>query len=173
MIDKMSSKLSPSKFLGKIISNIISNMNLDPRRIIKWYAFILMFTPFALLMFIQTRSVYMKVSPIMMVQKYPTVTIAVITCLIDFILGYYCFLHIDKIANSKKTFKVFITAQLICQTLFGNFMCIFLGILGLYSLKKIKISVEDETYQQVKLMSVLSLILFIICFLLILVINFK
>ena len=132
------------------------SMNLDTKKILTWYSYILFIAPLLFWALIALRSGASDQSIKMIVIKQPAVAIVTIIAIVDFVLGYYLLLN---------------KSQLIGQILVGNLLCGVLAILGMYKAKTLK-KTQDNISPVVIAISLVAAVLSVLCFMLILLLEF-
>lgn len=150
---------SKQKF-SNIMEKITGAVNLNPKKTISWYSYVLFFTPIAFWLLIEMQILASGKSWMVML-KQPTIAIATLIAIIDFMLGYYLVLRKKDVLASYENYRLFMMWQAVCQILVGNFICFFLALIGIYEAKFLKNGQYDAT---VKMVSFASGLFLIICF---------
>lgn len=143
-----------------------------PSKLLGSYIFVLVLTPIAFGMYVELVSVYAKTSPLVLIKQNPTITLAVITSLIDLMLGYHLFLHKKDFLN-KSSFKFLMLTQMIGQALVANFMCAILAVICLLNASSLTVKVESKLVKQNKFIATAGLAGLFLCSLLLLLIKFR
>ncbi|GFZ27403.1 hypothetical protein [Lactobacillus corticis] len=160
---------SKRKFSG-FLDRIAAGAKLDAKRLLKTYAYVLMAIPLAFFLLIAVQNAALKRSFSQMLTKSPVSAVGVIIAIVDFILGYYLLLSIDKVMKNRLTYRFFMWTQLISQLLVGNLFCAFFAGLGIHQGKQL----EDDgkiPNRTIEAVAIVCSLLLIVCFTLILVIS--
>lgn len=107
----------------------------------------------------------------MIVIKQPAVAIVTIIAIVDFVLGYYLLLNKKQFLINRQTYRFLMVSQLIGQILVGNLLCGVLAILGMYKAKTLK-KTQDNISPVVIAISLVAAVLSVLCFMLILLLEF-
>lgn len=162
----MISHLNFSSFLDRIVQNL----KLTPKKLLKWYSYILILVPLACAVFVSLNLVTARTSFANLIRSQAGLAVGVIIALCDLIIGYFCLLNLSNFGK-KKTYKRFMITQVITQALVGNFMCVIMGILGIHLSKELKN--EGQVNSKVKLVINFGTALLFLCFVLLIVIELK
>ncbi|MBW7987306.1 hypothetical protein [Lactobacillus helveticus] len=147
------------------------SMNLDTKKILSWYSYVLFIAPLLFWALIALRGGASNQSIKMMIMKQPAVAIATIAAIVDFVLGYYLMLNKKQFLVNRQTYRFFMVSQLIGQILVGNLLCGVLAILGMYKAKTLK-KMQDNISPIVIAISLVAAVLLALCFMLILLLEF-
>ncbi|NRO26134.1 hypothetical protein [Lactobacillus helveticus] len=146
------------------------SMNLDTKKILSWYSYVLFIAPLLFWALIALRGGALNQSIKMMIMKQPAVAIATIAAIVDFVLGYYLMLNKKQFLVNRQTYRFLMVSQLIGQVLVGNLLCGALAILGMYKAKTLK-KTQDNISPIVIAISLVAVLL-ALCFMLILLLEF-
>lgn len=146
-------------------------MNLDTKKILSWYSYVLFIAPLLFWALIALRGGASNQSIKMMIMKQPAVAIAAIAAIVDFVLGYYLMLNKKQFLVNRQTYRFLMVSQLIGQVLVGNLLCGVLAILGMYKAKTLK-KTQDNISPIVIAISLVAAVLLALCFMLILLLEF-
>lgn len=146
------------------------SMNLDTKKILSWYSYVLFIAPLLFWALIALRGGALNQSIKMMIMKQPAVAIATIAAIVDFVLGYYLMLNKKQFLVNRQTYRFLMVSQLIGQVLVGNLLCGVLAILGMYKAKTLK-KTQDNISPIVIAISLVAVLL-ALCFMLILLLEF-
>lgn len=147
------------------------SMNLDTKKILSWYSYVLFIAPLLFWALIALRGGASNQSIKMMIMKQPAVAIAAIAAIVDFVLGYYLMLNKKQFLVNRQTYRFLMVSQLIGQVLVGNLLCGVLAILGMYKAKTLK-KRQDNISPIVIAISLVAAVLLALCFMLILLLEF-
>lgn len=147
------------------------SMNLDTKKILSWYSYVLFIAPLLFWALIALRGGASNQSIKMMIMKQPAVAIAAIAAIVDFVLGYYLMLNKKQFLVNRQTYRFLMVSQLIGQVLVGNLLCGVLAILGMYKAKTLK-KTQDNISPIVIAISLVAAVLLALCFMLILLLEF-
>ncbi|MBW8014289.1 hypothetical protein E0712_07675 [Lactobacillus helveticus] len=147
------------------------SMNLDTKKILSWYSYVLFIAPLLFCALIALRGGASNQSIKMMIMKQPAVAIAAIAAIVDFVLGYYLMLNKKQFLVNRQTYRFLMVSQLIGQVLVGNLLCGVLAILGMYKAKTLK-KTQDNISPIVIAISLVAAVLLALCFMLILLLEF-
>lgn len=157
--------------IANFIGRVTENMRLDTKRILTLYSYILFIAPLLFWALIAMRGAAAGQSIRMIIMKQPAVAIATIIAIVDFMLGYYLLLNKQKVLVNRQTYRFLMVNQIIGQMFVGNLLCLILAILGMYRAKALK-KTQDSVNPIVMSVSIASAVLFIGCFVLILLLEF-
>ena len=93
------------------------SMNLDTKKILSWYSYVLFIAPLLFWALIALRGGALNQSIKMMIMKQPAVAIATIAAIVDFVLGYYLMLNKKQFLVNRQTYRFLMVSQLIGQVL--------------------------------------------------------
>lgn len=161
------SKQKVENFFGRMTKS----MQLDAKKILSWYAYVLFIAPLFFWALIAMRSGASRQSIQTIIMKQPAVAIGTIIAIVDFVLGYYLLLNKKKFLVNKQTYRFLMVSQLIGQLCVGNLLCVVLSILGMYKAKALK-KTQDSINPVVIAALITSTVLLIGCFALILLLEF-
>lgn len=147
------------------------SMNLDTKKILSWYSYVLFIAPLLFWALIALRGGASNQSIKMMIMKQPAGAIATIAAIVDFVLGYYLMLNKKQFLVNRQTYRFLMVSQLIGQVLVGNLLCGVLAILGMYKAKTLK-KTQDNISPIVIAISLVAADLLALCFMLILLLEF-
>lgn len=147
------------------------SMNLDTKKILSWYSYVLFIAPLLFWALIALRGGASNQSIKMMIMKQPAVAIATIAAIVDFVLGYYLMLNKKQFLVNRQTYRFLMVSQLIGQVLVGNLLCGVLAILGMYKAKTLK-KTQDNISPIVIAISLVAAVLLALCFMLTLLLEF-
>lgn len=147
------------------------SMNLDTKKILSWYSYVLFIAPLLFWALIALRGGASNQSIKMMIMKQPAVAIVTIAAIVDFVLGYYLMLNKKQFLVNRQTYRFLMVSQLIGQVLVGNLLCGVLAILGMYKAKTLK-KRQDNISPIVIVISLVAAVLLALCFMLILLLEF-
>ncbi|NRN76439.1 hypothetical protein [Lactobacillus helveticus] len=147
------------------------SMNLDTKKILSWYSYVLFIAPLLFWALIALRGGALNQSIKMMIMKQPAVAIATIAAIVDFVLGYYLMLNKKQFLVNRQTYRFLMVSQLIGQVLVGNLLCGVLAILGMYKAKTLK-KTQENISPIVIAISLVAAVLLALCFMLILLLEF-
>lgn len=147
------------------------SMNLDTKKILSWYSYVLFIAPLLFWALIALRGGASNQLIKMMIMKQPAVAIAAIAAIVDFVLGYYLMLNKKQFLVNRQTYRFLMVSQLIGQVLVGNLLCGVLAILGMYKAKTLK-KTQDNISPIVIAISLVAAVLLALCFMLILLLEF-
>ena len=94
------------------------SMNLDTKKILSWYSYVLFIAPLLFWALIALRGGASNQSIKMMIMKQPAVAIAAIAAIVDFVLGYYLMLNKKQFLKMKEN-KDFVTTTKYRENLYG------------------------------------------------------
>ncbi|WP_278390728.1 hypothetical protein [Lactobacillus acetotolerans] len=111
----------------------------------------------------------------LMIKLNPMVSVAVITAFVDFLLGYYLWISKSAILLNKNSYRFFMICQAVSQLLVGNFVCLIFALFGIFQAKNLAVASETNSKKDnlMEIISVCILLLFIICFILLMLIEFR
>lgn len=147
------------------------SMNLDTKKILSWYSYVLFIAPLLFWALIALRGGASNQSIKVMIMKQPAVAIVTIAAIVDFVLGYYLMLNKKQFLVNRQTYRFLMVSQLIGQVLVGNLLCGVLAILGMYKAKTLK-KRQDNISPIVIAISLVAAVLLALCFMLILLLEF-
>ena len=151
-----------------LLEKIAKSVNLDAKRTITWYSYVLFIIPIAYWLLTEIRILASKQSWELML-KQPSVAIASIIAIIDFMLGYYLILHKQDLLSSYENYRFFMMWQAVCQIFVGNFVCFILALIGIHEAKRLDNGKRDST---VVVVTITSGLLLVMCFGFILIMSF-
>lgn len=163
--------LAISKKLGNFFGRVTQSLNLDAKKIISWYSYILFIAPLLFGAMIALRGGASGQSIRAIIMKQPAVAIATIIAIVDFILGYYMLLNKSKFLANRQTYRFLMISQIVGQVVVGNLFCVILAILGMYRAKMLK-KTQDNINPVVLTVSITAAVLLLGCFMLILLLEF-
>jgi hypothetical protein len=162
----MISHLNFSSFLDRIVQNL----KLTPKKLLKWYSYVLIFVPLACAALVGLHLVTSATTFSNLLKNQAGLAVGVIIALCDLIIGYFCLLNLE-IFYKRKTYRVFMVTQVITQALVGNFMCVIMAILGIYLSQELPN--EKQINLKAKLVINLGTALLLLSFVLLVIIEFK
>lgn len=161
------SKQKVENFFGRMTKS----MQLDVKKILSWYAYVLFIAPLFFWALIAMRGGASGQSMRSIIMKQPAVAIATIIAIVDFVLGYYLLLNKKKFLANRQTYRFLMVSQLVGQLCVGNLLCVVLSILGMYKSKALK-KTQDNVNPVICAALITSTVLLIGCFALILLLDF-
>lgn len=161
--------------ISDFLNRFLRNTNLNAKRILRLYTYILFFIPLAFAALLYLRSAMTKQPFALMIKLNPMVSVAVITAFVDFLLGYYLWISKSAILLNKNSYRFFMICQAISQLLVGNFVCLIFALFGIFQAKNLAVASETNSKRDnlMEIISVCILLLFIICFILLMLIEFR
>lgn len=162
------SKQKVENFFGRVAKG----MQLDVKKILNWYAYVLFIAPLFFWALIAMRSGASRQSMQSIIMKQPAVAIGMIIAIVDFVLGYYLLLNKKKFLVNKQTYRFLMVSQLIGQLCVGNILCVVLSILGMYKSAATLKKTQDSINPVVIAALITSTVLLVGCFALILLLEF-
>lgn len=147
------------------------SMQLDVKKILSWYAYVLFIAPLFFWALIAMRGGASGQSMRSIIMKQPAVAIATIIAIVDFVLGYYLLLNKKKFLANRQNYRFLMVSQLVGQLCVGNLLCVVLSILGMYKSKALK-KTQDNVNPVICAALITSTVLLIGCFALILLLEF-
>ena len=85
----MISHLNFSSFLDRIVQNL----KLTPKKLLKWYSYILILVPLACVVLVSLNLVTARTSFANLIRSQAGLAVGVIIALCDLIIGYFCLLN--------------------------------------------------------------------------------
>lgn len=135
---------------GKLyLKKLSESLDITPRRLLTVYSYILFLTPLAYWAFIEFQSVYAKVTPLAMIKQNPTITLALIVSIVDFVLGYYLLLHKEDFLD-RDSFKLLMVTQFIAQAMLVNIICALIAVVGLLNMGSLEYTDDRAVLQRNK-----------------------
>lgn len=165
--------ISKAKFTS-FLDRFLNGLHLDAKKILRWYSYLLFFIPLLMWAMLAFNGALMKTSIKTMLSKQANISIAVIIAIIDFVLGYYLWISREKVLTDRRSYHLFMGCQAISQLLVGNLLCLVLALFGMYQAKQLPTTVENEKKaKMMKMISITVMIVFIICFILMMLLELR
>lgn len=131
-------------FLSNFLDKFMQRLNLSAKKLLKWYTVVLFFAPLLYAALLKLTVLKENQSIATMMAKQPLAAVSVIIAIVDFLIGYYCWMQQDQILADSKGYRTFMAWQMGCQLLLGNFICFILAALSIHAINKDKVETSSN-----------------------------